>query len=84
MMYRYSVLVLIFFCFSALAEAFDFALIPKPANVEFKDVGAFHFNSKTRWLVENEEQKQVANYLASRFLPLVGWHYQPGISGKIK
>jgi len=84
MMYRYSVLVLIFFCFSALAEAFDFALIPKPANVEFKDVGAFHFNNKTRWLVENEEQKQVANYLASRFLPLAGWHYQPEISGKIK
>ena len=59
----------------------ELTLIPKPAKMELKE-GSFLFDKNTGFIVENEEQKSIAEQLAKKFEKAAGFKPQIAIGEK--
>ncbi len=73
--------LLISCCFSQkMVAQKDINLFPKPVNLVLKE-GVFQFSKNTKFVVNNDSQKEIATALISKFGQSAGWI--PEISAKI-
>ncbi|QTE22209.1 glycoside hydrolase family 20 protein [Polaribacter cellanae] len=77
--YKYIVLILVITIVSCKKDrnftSEDIQLIPKPA--EFKlEKGSFEFNKNTKFFINNDEQMQASEILASKFKTVTNWNLE--------
>ncbi|QTD37040.1 family 20 glycosylhydrolase [Polaribacter batillariae] len=53
----------------------DIQLIPKPAELKLEN-GSFQFNKNTKFFINNDEQLQATEMLASRFNTVANWNLE--------
>ncbi|QOD60479.1 family 20 glycosylhydrolase [Polaribacter haliotis] len=74
--YKYIVLILVITIFSCKKDRVftmeDIQLIPKPAELNLEK-GSFEFDKNTKFVINNDEQIQASEILASKFKTVANW-----------